>query len=688
MPSFSPDQENSPYAFLELDDPLVFENIQDFSGGMDAFKRATLLASNQSQFLTNVFIRDNYESRTRPGADSILGAGIGITTSVSTTGAFGSGVTSIGVGSPIGIAVGQSVSGIGIFAGTVVSTIKGFLVGNSVTTTATFTGIVSSITVASATGIAIGQSVTGTNIAPGTLVTTVSGTTIGISNPTTGNDAGNYVFATQIVLSHATTAINSGNYTFSGSGITSINNIKYFDTPTYEQLLVGAAAGSVSKFLAYAGGLFTDLSAQYAPTAADTRIAMAQGINQVLICDGVLPYIYDGQNFTATQTGTAGLDCPPNATILVWHTARMFAAGVATTPDGIWVSNLLDFSDGQWNATTRMFRVGVGDGDPIIAMASMQTTVLCVLKRNSVWLVDTNPSNDPAVNTDYTTISGFTAAAIPSTIGIGVGCVGRDAWASYGNDILFMAQDGVRSVQRMQAAAGQWQLTAPLSQPIQPYIQRINQGAWQNIVAKSYLEFILFYVPLDNSLTNNYVLVYNGRLQTWMGAWTMWNGTCVEVTRFNGSPRLVFGDTKGLINQWKDTQDNQSDNTYLDNLVAYPTQIWPKSWQFNDTICNKTGYNLIPRFTAGNASVQFSWVCDLTVATSFVGTFQPTGDILGVGTLPFLLQSDAPSLISEGIRGLPEFNEAFLKIETTNGWIWVRSVAASAFINPLRESYP
>lgn len=546
MPQFSADNINQPYSVNILDDPLAWETMQEFSGGEDSFRRSTQIDNNQSQHLLNVIIRDNFEARTRAGADSL-------------------------------------------------------------------------------------------------------------PTPSTKPIA----------------------------NATAVRSLRYFDTPTKQQLLAGVDVSNTPKFLKYEGGAWTDLTGSYAPASAGLRLAMAQGIDKLLIADGTLPYIYDGTNFVATGTGTAANDVPATATILAWHTARMFAAGLASAPDTIYVSNLLNFADGQWDATNRSFRIGTGNGEPIVAMASMQTTVICVFKSNSVWLVNTDPSLDSTVTPGK--ITGFTALAVPSTIGIGIGITGRDAWCQYGNDILFMAQDGVRSVQRMQAAAGQWQLSAPLSQPIQPYIQRINQNAWDKIVAVKYLEFALFFVPLDNSLFNNYVLVWNGRLGKWMGAWTNWTGLCAEITHF-GNPRntrMVFGDNAGLLNQWKDTNGVTDDATYLDNGVGYPTQVSTKSWQFGELITDKTGYNVIVRFGAGNATVTFMWTADGVVVQTWVGQFSPTGDILGIGTLPFQLSTNTPNTLPKGIRGLAPFNEAFLNIATATGWLFLQTVSVSGFVNPV-----
>jgi hypothetical protein len=610
-------QSASAFGRDTLDDPLTFETIQDFSGGEDSFRRSTLIDPNQCQKLVNVIVRDNYEARTRPGADSIPAAS------------------------------------------TVVSSVD--------TAALTFiAGAQNTISADTVTGIAVGDVVAGVGITVGTTVSAVD---------TSGKT---------VSLSAVTTDASSGDYTFTSAPATSVYSAKYFDTPVYQQLLVSAAKTAVASFQKYEGGKWTDLSALWKPAASNARLAMAQGVDKMLVSDasGELQ-VYDGAAFTSA--GAAGnTNAPIGATILCWHTGRMFASGVGTYPDTVYVSNLLDFGAGKWNLTSRAFRVGSGDGDPIVGMGPMQGYTLFVGKRNSVWLVETNP----VTSDTFGGVTAFTAAANPQSVADGIGLVGRDAWCAYGNDVLFMAQDGVRSVQRMQAAAGQWQLQPPISQPIQPYIARINTGAWSGIVAIKYQEFALFFVPLDNSTTNDAVLVYNGRLGKWVGVWTGWSGRCAATTRFTGIPRLVFGDTAGYVNQWKEYASATDDSTYTDNGADYTTTIYTRSLQFGEINNNKTAHNTMMRFTAGNANINLSWVADLTTQKTWTGNFAPTGSILGgPDTLgvDFYLASTSPVKVTKGIRGLPAFNEAYLSIESTSGWFFLRSITAGAFVNPQKE---
>ena len=108
--------------------------------------------------------------------------------------------------------------------------------------------------------------------------------------------------------------------------------------------------------------------------------------------------------------------------------------------------------------------------------------------------------------------------------------------------------------------------------------------------------------------------------------------------------------------------------------------------QFGDALINKTSYNCVSRFTAGNATINLKWVPDLETARSWNAAVEPVGDILGTDVLPFLLQSQTPAKFNKGLRGLVDFNEAFCKVETTGGWFFLRSLVFGAMMNQLKES--
>ena len=453
----------------------------------------------------------------------------------------------------------------------------------------------------------------------------------------------------------------------------SVRSMIYFDTPTSKNLLTVC-----NGFLKSCSGANAAWVATGYTAAPDVLVEMAQGVDTILISDGATALAGLDAGLTLTPYSTGSFDPPVGANILCWHTGRMFAAGFSATRDTIWVSNLLSFGDGQWNGTTRSLRIGAGDGQPITAMQSMQGFILAVFKSNSVWLVNTDPTSQP-VN--------FQLKTIVEPLGFGVGCVGKRAVCAVANDVFFMAEDGVRSLQRMEAAAGQWHLTAPLSQPVQQYINRINRSAQSNIAATSYKEFVFFAIPLDSSPTNNYTLVYNTRLGRWIGAWTGWTPTAFARSRFGNVEQLQIANSTGQVNLWKDASDTNNSSTYFDNLVSIPAKVWTRSYQFGEQINSKTAYNAVLRFTAGNSTAMITAVHDLADVLIYSPTFAADGDRLGFDRLGigthFKLASVKPIKVSKSLRSLTSFNEMFMRIETSSGWFKLRNITVSAFPNAL-----
>jgi hypothetical protein len=243
----------------------------------------------------------------------------------------------------------------------------------------------------------------------------------------------------------------------------------------------------------------------------------------------------------------------------------------------------------------------------------------------------------------------------------------------------------------MASAASQYELSAPISEPLQPWIDRINAAAQSTICVKKYQELILFAVPLDTATTPDTVLVYNGRLGRWIGVWEGWTPQHWEITRFGGEQRLVFGDVAGYVNEWKDNDAADDDTTYTDNGVGYSTLAWTRNLSFGDVEADKVAFNCRLRFNAGNANLSFTAVGDDADLKTWTRTFEPSGDILGTDIISddpetsFLLQSTSPTLVSSSLRDLPSFREMYLKIESTSGWWELRNLSVSARVRPMKN---
>lgn len=449
-----------------------------------------------------------------------------------------------------------------------------------------------------------------------------------------------------------------------------IQGLVYFDINGTQRLL----AGCNGNLYGYTGSGNWSAALSFTVTSTTVNWEAVQGVNLVLITDGTQNMrTWDGTNFVdcGSVAGNQTSDPPVGATMLCWHTGRMFASGKASEPDTVYASYLLEFGTGKWDHLRFKFRVGGGDGDPVMAMVSMQDFVLVVLKETSVYLV----SADPAVTAAEWQILKLTE---------GIGCVNKRAAAVAGNDCLFMARDGVRSVRRMQAAAGQYEVSPPLSRPLQPYIDRINWDHPEAIVARTYHELTFFSVPLDSDTNPTTTFVWSARLSRWVGVFTGWSPWCWEITRFDGTQRLVFGDNTGRVKAWKDYTDPDLDSTYLDDATAITCRHWTRAWQFGEPINNKDLYLAELRFGVSNALVTAELIADNDSVKTFEIDVRQGGVDLPVD-LPFDLASPARPVRRRGLRGLPPCNEVYLKLESTAGWWELWNVTMCGFLNMLEE---
>ena len=236
--------------------------------------------------------------------------------------------------------------------------------------------------------------------------------------------------------------------------------------------------------------------------------------------DGTDIFQWNGTAWTNLSSPETANSAPRAASILVWHTGRLVAAGPSIktrTGDSTVVADAIYFSDildpANWGAAlgggtyATQIRVGGGDGSEITAIVPWQQFQLAVFKRNSSWVVNADPTIGPA---------SFEIDVVHNS----VGCVANRTAVQVGADVMFLSKDGVRSLQQTFASNTQENLSVPLSYPIQDYIRRIN---WENVstaAATFWNNQYLLSVPLDGSSTNNFILVYNTITSAWNGYWT------------------------------------------------------------------------------------------------------------------------------------------------------------------------
>jgi hypothetical protein len=205
--------------------------------------------------------------------------------------------------------------------------------------------------------------------------------------------------------------------------------------------------------------------------------------------------------------GYSHMPCPPWA---IYHQRRLWMPFNYTTTgtgptitdrdirDEIVASDIFD-SD-TYDVLQNQFKIASGGADYIVGLQAFAEDNVLVFCRNSLHLI--------------TGVSGQLEDTVVKEITREVGCVARRSIAQIGNQIFFLSDNGVYSVDfgdlyNLRGA------TLPLSEAVQPLINRIN-GTYANKAIGVYHDnrYWLF-IPLDSSMVNNACLIYNVLNQGW-----------------------------------------------------------------------------------------------------------------------------------------------------------------------------
>lgn len=457
-----------------------------------------------------------------------------------------------------------------------------------------------------------------------------------------------------------------------------IDRLVYFDTPSTE-LLFAAVSSSLRK---WDGAAWTNIAGYpFAQTIQD----MAEGNDILYASDATGQWFsYDGSAWSA-GLGTGANNPPVGASMMVWHTERMFAAGtISGQDDALYASALGNAGAGQWNHANFSLRVGRGEGEPIKALCSVKGWWLAVGKEHSIFLINTDPTQASA-----------TAWPIKRLAGT-VGVVGRRAMASAGDSFFVVAPDrSLREIIPTEAEETPFELLPPMSEPAQPYFNRINWAQMSKIALHKYGRWLLMACPLDSASDNNTVLAWDLRYRVpgpignvsfpaFLGIWTGWTPTAWATTRFGAvGERLVIGDTAGMVNEWKEDDDEELAATYQDNGEDIPATIRAASWDYGTQRNWKDGESIELEFVDSTALATISVVLDGIEQRSWEVALEQVDNQLPVD-LPFDLASLEPVVVTRSIDGLLEFKEMYVEVTTTSGRVELRRVSASAFLNTTR----
>jgi hypothetical protein len=260
--------------------------------------------------------------------------------------------------------------------------------------------------------------------------------------------------------------------------------------------------------------------------------------------------------------GFTHMPCPPWA---IYHQRRLWmpfqyiSSGTSGSPtitdrnirDEIIASDILDAD--TYDQIENQFRIASGGADYVVALQPFAEDNLLVLMRNSIHLI--------------TGISGDLEDTVVKEITREVGCIARKSVVQVGNQVFFLSDNGVYSVDfgDLYNLRGS---SLPISEAIDPLIQRINPDYAENSVATYNDNRYYISIPLDASTTNNAILVFNFLNQGWESLDTIdqdgWNINNIIRAGSGGPNKLYAINSFGGIHILNERVDD------VDNIVLTP----------------------------------------------------------------------------------------------------------------------
>lgn len=249
---------------------------------------------------------------------------------------------------------------------------------------------------------------------------------------------------------------------------------------------------------------------------------VVQAIDKVFITRGFSkrPLMWDMTSGAGSITAlplspTAGYQFP-NCVSLLYYANRLIANGkhnleanTLRNYDTASISNFLDYQ--EW-AALDAFTINNGSNDQIVGIAPWTLNEFLVFMRNSIFYISVG-------NGRYTTGDGLASDASLRTMVSDLGCSAKRTIVQANGGVVFLSDNGVYFLQPSQVGSNEstrlMSVADPMSAPIDDVIQRINKNYSSRSVATYWNNRYYLSVPLDSSVDNNAILVFNFILNAW-----------------------------------------------------------------------------------------------------------------------------------------------------------------------------
>ena len=281
----------------------------------------------------------------------------------------------------------------------------------------------------------------------------------------------------------------------------------YSDPNTTEYLLIATSTGIYAAregILAYKLAGLVNAGSAVTFVQAFNNVLMFRGNDKPVyilktLLEGFVPVEQlDNTNVYEENDQGDGTDTIPNAANAIYFQNRLI---IPHSRDLIAASDYLNIT--RYQPVLSSFRINQGSADSLVALHKFdQTTIIC-FKQSSVYMVRN--------------VYGNLTDLVLDELSSAYGCAAAKSIVSVGRDVWFLSDKrGVCSLGITESGAVQG-VDQPISEPIQPLIDRINwHNAHKAVSAYANNKFYIA-VPLDGSTTNSAVLIFDFLNQLWTG---------------------------------------------------------------------------------------------------------------------------------------------------------------------------
>jgi len=294
------------------------------------------------------------------------------------------------------------------------------------------------------------------------------------------------------------------------SGYSGLQTVTSVTTNTFQfSLLAPALAGAVSTTCGYSHEELIITPDGCDVCAAVDSVFISRGFNK-------RPLKWD----TATSiialpsSSTSGHEFP-NSSALMYYGNRIVSLGMYHSEtntdrqyDTVSIGNYLDWT--HWDIADA-YTINNGGNDQIMGISPWTLNEFLVFMRNSIFYVFVG-------NERYATGAPLSDTSYVKTLATDIGCSARKSVVQAGGGVFFLSDNGVYYLQPQPSSAESMKLLTmadPISAPIDDIIQRINRNYAHRSVATYWNNRYYLSVPLDDSIVNNTILVYNFILKNW-----------------------------------------------------------------------------------------------------------------------------------------------------------------------------